>query len=154
MNVVYFFVCNMVRETAADVQTSKYIMGIMKKVQGYKKFLFLHKPFNGPIINDGSHFANQPLLPCKSYHLKLNLANWPDKRDCANLKTPAVRNCSRQQLHINAVIITASVDVHFPFVWLHLARRNRAVGVLPAIRTEKMILYTELMFISLHPLAP
>lgn len=92
-------------------------------------FFFLHTSSNGPIINDGGHFAYQLLLPSKSYHLKLNLANWPDKRDWANLKTPVVRNCSSRQLHINTVITTASVDVNFLFIWLHLACLLGAVGV-------------------------
>lgn len=40
-----------------------------------------------------------------------------------------MRNCSSQQLHINAVITTASADVNFLFIWLHLVCLNSAVGV-------------------------
>lgn len=35
-------------------------------------------------MKECSHFANQPLIPAEPYRLKLNLANWPDKRDWAN----------------------------------------------------------------------
>lgn len=82
-------------------------------------FSFFYKPFNGAITDDCTHFAYQLLLTSKPYHFKLNLANGPDKR-LSQSKNPAVRNCSSQQLHINAVITSASADVNFLFIWLHL----------------------------------
>lgn len=50
-------------------------------------FFFLrHASYNGPIINDYSHFEDQASAPSELYRFKLNLANWPDKRDLDNLK--------------------------------------------------------------------
>lgn len=109
-------------------------------MQGRRKVVFLcSNLLNGPIMNDCGHFAYQPLLTFKPYHFKLNLANGPDKRDWVNLKNPAVRNCSGQQLHINAVITIASADVNFLFIWLHLVCLNNAVGVLLPFALRKWL---------------
>lgn len=54
-------------------------------------------------------------------------------------KNPAVRNCSSQQLHINAVITTVSADVNFLFIWLHLVCLNNPVGVLLPFALRKWL---------------
>lgn len=50
----------------------------------FSYFSLLYQSFNRPIMKDCSHFATQPLIPSEPYRLKLNLTNWPDKRDWAN----------------------------------------------------------------------
>jgi len=98
-------------------------------------FLLLHKADSRLIRNDCNHFADRPFVPSGPHSLKLNLANWTDKRERANLQ-PSRERCSCQQLHINVVTATASVGVSFVFIWLHLVSAE-GVYVVSAPRKQQ-----------------
>lgn len=98
-----------------------------------EKSFFLHNPFNRLIINGCGHFAYQLLLAPPHTHthtlsFKIKSGKLARQERLSQSKAPAVRDCSSLQLHINAAITTASVDVNFLFICLYLVGPNGAVG--------------------------
>lgn len=69
------------------------------------------------------------VITAQALSFKIKSSKLARQERLSQSKTPAVRNCSSQQLHINVVITKASVDVNFLFIWLHLVSLNGAVGV-------------------------